>query len=117
MTNIAKGVGVSIGFTLVFLLIFSIILTYTNTSEQWTSPVIIVLTGISILIGSSLGNMKLKKNGIFNGALIGCSYFIIIYLISSTIKMDFSVSMQMLALVGVGIVLGILGGIIGVNKK
>jgi len=117
MINIAKGVGISIGFTLTFLLIFSIILTYTNTSEQWTSPVIIVLTGISILIGSSIGNTKLKKNGILNGGIIGGIYFIIMYLISSTIKMDFSINMQTIIIILVGIGLGILGGIIGVNKK
>lgn len=117
MINIAKGVGISIAFTLLFLLIFSILLTYTNISEQWTSPVIIVLTGISILIGSSIGNIQLKKNGILNGGIIGGVYFITMYLISSTLKMDFSVNIQMLALVLVGILFGILGGIIGVNKK
>ena len=77
MANIAKGVGISIGFTLIFLLIFSIILTYTNISEEWISPVIIVLTGISILIGSSIGNISLKKNGILNGGIIGGIYFFI----------------------------------------
>lgn len=117
MVNIAKGVGISIAFTIVLLLIFSIILTYTNISEQWTSPVIIVLTGISILIGSSMGNINLKKNGILNGAAIGGIYFIIMYLISSTIKMDYSVNTQMAIIIAVGIVFGIVGGIIGVNKK
>lgn len=117
MTNIAKGIGISLGFTLIFLLIFSIILTYTNTSEQWTSPAIIVLTGISILIGSSIGNMKLKKNGILNGGIIGSMYFFIVYLISSIINMDFSINMQTIIIILVGTLLGILGGIIGVNKK
>ena len=117
MVNIAKGVGISIAFTLIFLLIFSIILTYTNISEEWTSPVIIVLTGISILIGSSIGNIELKKNGILNGALIGGIYFAIMYLTSSTLKMDFNINMQTIIITLSGTGLGILGGIIGVNKK
>ncbi len=47
--NIFKGVGISLGFTIVLLVIFSAILTYTNVSENTITPVIIVVTGISIL--------------------------------------------------------------------
>lgn len=115
--RIIKGVSISIGFTLLFLLVYAIILTYTSVSEQWVAPVIIVLTAISILIGSSISNLNLKKNGIINGALIGGIYFIVIYLISSLFTMNFSVNTQMLITVAVGMSFGIIGGIIGINKK
>ena len=62
--NIVKGVIISIIFTLTFLFAFSIILTYTNISESFTTPVIIIITAISIFIGSSLGNLKIKKKWI-----------------------------------------------------
>lgn len=115
--NIVKGTSIAIAFTLICLLIFSAVLTYTNVSEEWIQPVIIVLTGISILIGSSLGSLKLKKNGIIIGAIIGGLYFTILYLISSFISMNFSINTQMLITVTVGMAFGIIGGIIGVNKK
>ena len=67
-TYIIKGVIISIVFTLIFLFIFSIILTYTNVSESFISPVIIVVTAISIFLGSSIGNFKMRKNGLLNGA-------------------------------------------------
>lgn len=117
LINILKGVGISILCTMVFLLIFSLILTYTNLSEQTMAPVIIVLTAISILIGSSIGNFKLKKNGILNGALIGGIYFVVLYLISSCISMNFAINREMLIIVLIGMLFGIFGGIIGVNKK
>lgn len=117
IVNILKGVGIAIISTLIFLLIFSAILTYTNLSEQTIAPVIIVVTAISILIGSSIGNFKLKKNGILNGALIGGIYFIVLYLISSFINMNFSVNREMIIIVLIGVLFGIFGGIIGVNKK
>ena len=50
--NIIKGVIISIIFTLIFLFVFSLILTYTNISESFIAPVIIVITAISIFIGS-----------------------------------------------------------------
>ena len=104
-------------FTVICLFIFSIILTYTNISEATIVPVIIVVTAISILIGSSIGNIKIKKNGILNGALVGGGYILILYLISSLLNVRFSLNIQSVIMIAVGVVFGIIGGIIGVNKK
>ena len=117
LINILKGVGISLIATLVMLIIFSIILTYTNIQENVINPVIMIITAISILIGSSLGNIKIKKNGLINGGIIGAVYIIIIYSISSILNWRFSLNIQTLIMIGVAIVFGILGGIIGVNRK
>lgn len=69
--NILKGIGISLVTTLILLLIFSIILTYTNIPENTINAVIMIITAISILIGSSVGNIKIKKNGLINGGIIG----------------------------------------------
>ena len=76
-----------------------------------------IITSISILIGSSLGNIKIKKNGLINGGMIGGIYILIIYLISSILNWRFSLNVQSIIMIVVAIVFGILGGIIGVNKK
>lgn len=114
--NIAKGVIISIMFTLIFLFIFSIILTYTKISESFTTPVIIVVTAISIFIGSSIGNLKMKRNGLLNGALIGGIYLLSIYLLSGIINQNFSLTIQSVIIIIAGMVCGMFGGIIGVNK-
>lgn len=115
--NILKGVIISIIFTLIFLFAFSIILTYTNISESFITPVIIVITAISIFIGSSIGNIKMKRNGLLNGALIGGIYLLSIYLLSGIINQTFSLSTSSIIIIIAGIVCGMFGGIIGVNKK
>ncbi len=115
--NILKGVGISLITTLILLMIFSIFLTYTNISETTINAVIMVITAISILIGSSLGNIKIRKNGLINGAIIGASYIVTIYLISSILNWRFSLSIQSLIMIIVAIIFGVLGGIIGVNKR
>ena len=117
LINILKGVGISLITTVIMLIIFSIILTYTNIQESAINPVIMIITAISILIGSSLGNIKIKKNGLINGGLIGGIYIIIIYLISSILNWKFSLNMQSIIMIITAIVFGILGGIIGVNRK
>ena len=49
--------------------------------------------------------------------MIGAIYILIIYLISSILNWRFSLSVQSLIMIVIAIVFGILGGIIGVNKK
>ena len=115
--QIMKGVGIALIATVLLLIIFAIILTCTNVSESTISPVIIIATGISILIGSSIGNYKIKKNGLLNGGLVGGIYLLIIYLISSILNWQFGLNFESLILIAVGIIFGIIGGIIGVNKK
>lgn len=117
MKNIIKGVLFSLSCTFIFLLIFSVVLTYTNISEKFIEPVIIILTAISIFIGSSIGNMKIKKNGILNGAIIGGIYLLSIYLISSIINTNFSLNLGSIVIIILGMICGVIGGIVGVNKR
>lgn len=115
--NIIKGVIISIIFTLIFLVIFSVILTYTNLKETFISPVIIVITAISIFIGSSIGNIKIKRNGLLNGALVGGIYLLSIYFFSGIINHEFSLNTQSIIIIIAGMICGMFGGIIAVNKK
>lgn len=117
LLNIIKGVIISIICTIIFLLILSILLTYTNISETIRTPVIIIITATSIFIGSSIGNIRMKKNGLINGSLIGGIYLLSIYLMSGIINQNFSLSVQSLIIIVSGMICGMFGGIIGVNKR
>lgn len=117
ITTIAKGIGISLLITVIALIIFSIILTYTNIEENAINPVIMIITAISILIGSSIENTKIKKNGLINGGMIGGCYILIIYLISSILNWKFSLNINSIIMIVAAIIFGILGGIIGVNRK
>ncbi|MCI8641701.1 MAG: TIGR04086 family membrane protein [Clostridia bacterium] len=115
--NLVKGIGISIIVTVILLIIFSVLLAYTNISENVISPVIMVITAISILIGSSIVNIKIKKNGLINGGIIGGAYILTIYLISSLLNWRFTLNLQSIIMIILSISVGILGGIIGVNKR
>ena len=114
--SIVKGILIAFLFTVITLAIFSLLLVYTNLSEDTIKPVIITITGISILIGSSLGTRKLKKNGILNGALIGGIYILAIYIISSILSSSFVLNLVSLVMIFIGMLGGIIGGILGVNS-
>lgn len=113
--RIIKGSVFSILITLILLFIYAILLTSTNIPESTMSVVVITITGISILIGSSISSFKIKKRGIVNGGLVGLIYIITIYLISSIAFIGFSMNITSIVMLIVAIVTGMIGGIIGVN--
>lgn len=107
--NIIKGILISFLFTIIALTIFAVLLVYTNLSEDVIQPVIITLTGISILIGSSIMTRKIRKNGLLNGAIIGISYILIIYVLSSILSSNFAITLSSSIMILVGLICGILG--------
>ena len=115
--TILKGIVISLVATLLLLFIFAVILTYTGVSENMTPAVIIVVTAISLLIGSSIANKKIKKNGIINGGIIGGIYLTTLYITSSAVSGSFSLGVKSIIMIIIGILFGIIGGIIGVNSK
>lgn len=88
---IIKGIVIAFFITLLLLFLFSILLTYTNISENTTAPVILIITAISILVGSSIGSSKIRKNGLINGGIVGFSYIMFLYIISSFTRCRFFV--------------------------
>ena len=95
--------------------IFANLLTYTNIPEASIVPVVITISGISILIGSSISSLKIKKQGMINGALVGLIYMIFIYLLSSIVFTGFGIDTNAIIMIVIGTAAGIVGGIIGVN--
>ena len=112
-----KGLIIAIVFTIIALSLFSVLLVYTNLGENTIEPFILVITGVSILIGSSYGVQGIKNKGLVKGGVIGGLYISFIYVVSSIIEGDFSLNQQAIIMIIVGVTGGILGGIIGVNKK
>ena len=117
LKSITKGVIISYIITIALIMIFSFILVKTNIKEQNISTVIIVISSVSILIGTSISTIKLKKHGIINGIIISSIYMLMLYVFSSILNHSFIINMNTIVMIFVGIILGIFGGIIGVNIK
>jgi len=113
--KIVKGLVISFLVTLVTIFLFSILLTYTDISEGIIPTAIIILTFVSILIGSIISMKKTSKNGLINGAIIGGTYVILLYVISSFLNTGFALNGYTIGMIVAGIVSGVIGGIIAVN--
>ena len=115
--KVIKGSAFSIIITLIGLLVYSIILSYTSVSESTIPTIVIIITAISILIGSTISTSNIKKNGIINGMLVGLIYIAIIYLLYSIVTGNFLLNITSIIMIITSVLTGALGGIIGVNKK
>lgn len=114
--KIFKGLLISFAITLIGILIFALILTYSNISESTIPIVIIAISFISILIGSTISTRKISKNGMINGGIIGGIYVTILYLISSIVSTGFSINIYTIFMIILGIIAGLVGGILGINS-
>lgn len=115
--QILKGIVTSVIITLVLLFIFSVLLTYTDVKESTIPTVTIIITAISIFVGSSISTIKLNKNGLLNGGTIGLIYVLFLYVISSIVQTGFSLNMYSIVMIIASIIAGMIGGIMGVNIK
>lgn len=115
--RLIKGSISSIIISVIFLFVYAIVLTYTTVPESTMPLVITVIIGVSILIGSSISSMQIKKNGFINGGVVGLIYMLFLYISSSMALSGFSINLNTLILIISGIVVGMIGGIIGVNIK
>lgn len=117
LNPIVKGYLISLVISIIFLFIYAVVLVNTNIQENTIKPVIIIITAISILIGSSISSLKIKKRGIINGLCIGGLYVSSLYILSSIAIVGFSINIASVIVIGIGIIIGAIGGIIGVNMK
>ena len=117
LIRVIKGSAFAVVLTLILLLIYSTFLTYTKLNESTMPAFIIIITAISILVGSLMSSANIKKNGLTNGALVGLIYVIVIYLLSSTVSKSFSLNIYSIIMITASVIAGAIGGIIGVNKK
>lgn len=115
--KILSGSIIAIILTLIFLTLYAVILSWTNISETTIVPVVLTITGISILIGSSISSINIKKQGMINGGMVGAIYILFIYIMSSIVTGKLNIDVNSIIMILVAIITGMVGGIIGVNLK
>ena len=106
VVHIIKGIVIAYFITFLSLFLFSLLLTYTSINENTIAPVILIITIISILIGSSISSSKIKRNGLINGGLVGFFYIIILYIISSFIQTGFALNLYAILMIIFSIIAG-----------
>lgn len=109
IVRILKGSVFAVISTLILLFIYAILLTFTNIPENTIAACTVVISCISILIGSSISAMKIKKAGILNGGLVGLIYIAVVYIFSSVLQTGFMLTLSSVIIMVCGILAGMVG--------
>ncbi|MBP3464280.1 MAG: TIGR04086 family membrane protein [Clostridia bacterium] len=117
MINLITGIVISFVLTIILFYILGIILSVSNIPEKIVTPAILIITGVSILISSSIVNIKSEEKGLLKGGIIGTTYFIILYAISSILLKNFEINVYSLIMLVVTFFCGSIGGVVGINIK
>ncbi|WP_406242119.1 TIGR04086 family membrane protein [Tissierella carlieri] len=110
-----KGLLLAYIITCILILVFSILLTYSSLRENKMPLVNTIIMVISVTSGSVYVAKMVKEKGWINGGIIGMAYYLILIMLSfiflKPLVLDiFSISKLVLACI-----IGIIGGIIGIN--
>ena len=103
--------------SLIMIFVLSLLLSLTDLEEKIIEPAIIGISAFSILIGSFFSGREIRIKGIVIGIVQGFMYMFILYMLSSFISGDFSIGVNSLTMIGLGIFAGVIGAIVGVNLK
>lgn len=117
IVNLSKAVGISILLTLSLMIIQTLIMSYTNLSENMVPVTNSIIMIISIAVGAIYISIKIKQKGWLNGGIIGILYIVILVLLNILFIDAFTFNKYLVLKTVIGLVTGSVGGIIGVNIK
>lgn len=113
--NVFKGLIISYIFTFLSFLIFAAILSFSNFSDSLMPSIILVISIISILIGSAICSRYASSQGFVWGGIVGLLYSITLYFLSSFLLVGFASSISTIYLILCSMLFGAVGGIAGIN--
>lgn len=112
---ILRSIAISYVISMILMMIYAFLLAHTSISESTIPISTFVISLISVFIGSSLSMIKIRENGLMNGGIVGLIYILLLYILSSIFSTGFGLNGYAIAMIAFHVLIGMIGGIIGVN--
>ena len=114
--GLLKGLIWAFVLTFLLLTIGALVITYTAVGEETIPLVSLACVVISVAIGAMKSAKTANSKGYLKGALCGMVYILVLYITASLMSDKITFTSHTLLLFVIGIVVGALGGIIGINS-
>lgn len=112
---IGKTVIICYLLTIIQIFIYSFVLANTSISENTIPTCVFIFSILSVFLSSSFLCIKIKERGMKYGGFVGLFYILTVYVLGSIISGNFSLTTYSIVTIIFNILLGMIGGIIGVN--
>ncbi|MGG7176458.1 TIGR04086 family membrane protein [Clostridium paraputrificum] len=115
LKSVFKGLMGAVLLALILLLILSLIMTKFDLTEKVYSIVYVVITALSLVIGSVFAAKCNGRKGWLTGFLVGLMFFVCIHILGAIATGNISFDMAEMYKLGASITIGTIAGILGVN--
>lgn len=112
---ILRSIAISYAISILLIMIYAILLANTSIPESTIPISTFVISLVSVFLGSSMSMIKIRENGLVNGGIVGFIYIMILYILSSVFSTGFGLNGYSFAMIIFNVLIGMIGGIIGVN--
>jgi putative membrane protein (TIGR04086 family) len=115
MSIILKSVSIGYGFSLICFLLLAVLVTYTRLSEGIVPTVTQGIIIIGLTISGASAAIKSKTRGWLYGVICGILFIGVIVIVSWIAVEGFTFDKYLLSKIVLGIMVGAIGGMIGIN--
>jgi putative membrane protein (TIGR04086 family) len=115
MSIILKSVGIGYGFSLICFLILALLVTFTRLSEGIVPMVTQAIIIMGLTISGAGAAMRAKSRGWLYGIICGILFIGIVVIVSWIAVDGFTFDKYVLSKVLLGVAVGAIGGMIGIN--
>ena len=112
---LGKGLLLSYIITAILIILFSLLLTFSPLKEGRTPLLNTIVMIVSIVSGSIYLTTKIKEKGWISGGLLGISYYLILILLNFVFLKPVVFDVFSLTKLAITSIIGVIGGIIGIN--
>jgi len=114
---VTYGLMVSYMVTLVFFLLFALLLTYTSFSDRYIPIFTLAITYVGVFLAGFFSAKSIGTKGWLHGSVAGFLYIFVMFLLSYVFIPGFSISTVYFVKAIIGLLLGAVGGILGINFR
>lgn len=116
LVSLLKGIIISYCITMIIFIIYAILLTYTDISESYISPLSLIVTTICCLVSGFVTAKTAKNRGLLWGIASGGMYMLIMLTLGFCTIPTYELNQKMAISLALALGGGGLGGIFGVNR-
>lgn len=110
-----KSLGICFLISFVMIIIYALVLSFTSVSDSSMNITMQVIMIVSITVASIFGGKKIKSKGWLFGLVMGLLFTILLIPLGMGFGQQFSLDKFFVAKLLMGSVVGLIGGVIGVN--
>ncbi|MBE7026125.1 MAG: TIGR04086 family membrane protein [Ruminococcaceae bacterium] len=114
--GIFKGVLISLAISFLAFVVFAFILMFLAVDENIVSAIAVCISMISVFAGSYVSARIVGQKGWLWGGICGLAYYVILYISALAAIKEFNFSLKTLVMMLIGTLVGMIGGIFGINS-